>query len=161
MEYRNLLRLKEKFVTKDDEVILTDPIEKYNYFIHNYNAEYNVVNNTQLKIIPFQSFYTICYIIQNRIINLFILFVVIPAVLLVAREYLDFKQFHMNFIIKLYYFLLIMTCSIVLIMYLIAKKIYKENSKKIGNPFKNMVFHPDICRNIINKHIELSIEGNN
>ncbi len=161
MEYQNLLRLKEKFVTKDDEVILTDPIEKYNYFIKNYNVDYNVVNSTHLKIIPFQSFYSICYIIQNRILNLFILFVVIPAVLLVAREYLDLKQFHLNFIIRLYYLVLILSCSAVLIIYFNAKRIYKENSKKIANPFKNMVFHPDICRNIINKHIELCIEGNN
>jgi len=52
MDYQNLLRLKEKFVTKNDVVILTDPIEKYNYFIKNYNINYNTINNIQLKIIP-------------------------------------------------------------------------------------------------------------
>lgn len=161
MDYQNLIRLKEKFVNKDDEVILTDPIQKYNYFINNYNVNYNVVNNTPLKTIPFHSFYTICYIIQNSILNLFILFVVIPAVLLVAREYLDLKHFYLNVIIPLYYFLLILSSTVVVIIYFNAKRIYRENSKKIANPFKNMIFHPDICRSIMNKHIELSLEGNN
>lgn len=161
MDYQHLIKLKEKFVSKNDVVILTDPIEKYNYFIKNYNVNYNTINNIQLKIIPFQFFYTICFLIQDKILNFFIIFVVIPGILLVGREYLNPRHVQFNLLICLYYFLIIIFCTAVLTIYLNAKRIFKKNSKTIVNPFKKMVFHPDICRNIINKHVELSIEGNN
>lgn len=160
MEYKHLKKLKEKFVSKSDEVVLTNPIEKYNYFIQNYNVNYNKIDNIELKSVPFQTFYTICFLIQSRIINLFIILVVIPGILLVGKEYLDHNHYHFNIIIYIYYFILISCSFTELAIYLVAKRIYKHNSKIIANPFQKMVFHPDICREIVIKHLDLSLEGN-
>jgi hypothetical protein len=160
MDYKNLKKLSEKFVKQSDTVVLTNPIEKYNYFIENYSVKYNKVDNIDLNSIPFQSFYTICFLIQNKIINYFIIFVVIPGVLLVGREYLNQRGNLYNYIMNIYYISLNLTFLSVLAIYIYAKRIYKNNFKLVENPFRRMVFHPDICRNILIKHIELNIQGN-
>ena len=159
MEYQNLRKLNEKFVKQSDEIFLTDPIEKYNYFIENYTVNYNKVDNIDLNCIPFQSFYTICFLIQSKIINFFIIFIVLPGILLVCREYLNQRGYFFNYILNIYYCTLNFTSIAVSAIYLYAKRIYNLNFKLVENPFKRMVFHPDICRNIINKHIELNIQG--
>jgi hypothetical protein len=160
MEYQQLKKLKEKFVTRTDEVILTNPIEKYNYVIQNYNINYNKIDNIELDTVPFHSLYTVIFLIQSKILNYFLLLVVIPAMLLVGREYLHRNPFIFNIVIHFYYLLLNVTCLSGILLYIYAKQVYHNNFIQIENPFRKMIYHPDICRNILNKHLELTTSGN-
>ena len=109
------------------EYIEFDPISKYNYFISVYNNTVNKIDDVELKTMHnstiFRSF--------NKLLNQNWGKFTILLLILVAP--------FLNFF--LYVFLLI-----AVIQYEISLSTFKSNFKRVPHPFKNMVYHPELCQ---------------
>ena len=109
------------------EFVECDPISKYNYFIGVYNHTVNKIDNLELKNMQNSSFFRNF----NKIINHFWGKLILLILLLVAP--------FLNFFIYVF-------CLIAVIQYEISISTFKSNSKRVPHPFKNMVYHPELCQ---------------
>jgi hypothetical protein len=164
MEYSKLVTLKDELVRRNSKtkqlVVLTNPIDKYNFFVDQYNLDYNRGDGEAMSRVYCESIYSFGYIIQNRVFNYIILFGLLPGILLLSKFYLfDDVKFYVAFY-SVYFGLLVLLCLLTLIFYCFAKRTYSINYNRVNNPFKRMIFHPDLCRmlNVNNHHIEYAID---
>jgi hypothetical protein len=158
MEYTKLITLKNDLLIRDkpNSQNFMNPIERYNYFIE----RYNMTSEERMILTPCGSFYSVGNLIQNGFLNYIIIFVIIPLLIYFSRVMISFED--LFFIIFTFYFFLVFSASLItLIIYLNAKFTYKKNLKRISNPFKKMIFHPDLCRimNVNNLQIEYNADN--
>jgi hypothetical protein len=106
-----------------------------------------------------QAIYSVGYLLEDGILNYIIIFVIIPMLIYFSRLIISFEEFFF-IIYSFYFFLVFIACSMTLIIYLIAKYTFKQNLIRVNNPFRRMIYHPDLCRmlNVNNTHLEYSIE---
>lgn len=127
-----LLQESELEIVNSEEnspFINENPICQYNYVIKNYNSEYCVVDNIKLKMMRESSFYSKLFpLLRKSGWSLLICFVLIfvPVINIIA-------------------YLIIIT---IIAKYFAALSIFKDNLKKIPDPFRNMIFSTEICESI-------------
>lgn len=134
------LKLLEE--SKKPSSIPIDPISRYNYIIEAYNNECNRIDHNHLSLMPNSSFYKMVYSLMNNFfgnILLIIILIFLP-------------------IINILMFISIAWCYA---FYLKLISLYKKNEKVILDPFKNMVYSPEVCENIdkINCFFQLDFDG--
>lgn len=167
MEYRKLIEASKKLNKNNDintnRVILTNPVEKYNFVIDQYDKEYNKINNIELKRIPLDRIYYHGYIMENGICSFLIIFFVIPSTFLAFNK-LIIPNIYTNdiifYILSIYFSSIFFLALLTIIIYLYAKKVYNDNHLLVRNPFMKMIFLPELCRllNVINKHFQINEE---
>ena len=101
------------------------PIEKYNFFINLYNQEPNSINNTTLKSMK-----------NKKLYNIFIN---------VLKKYWGKFLYTILLIFPMLNIFIYLSSIFLFIVYQRSYRIYKENYEKIKDPFKNMIFSPEIC----------------
>jgi hypothetical protein len=164
MEYSKIVSLKEDLIKQKSEnkqlLVLTNPIDKYNFFVDQYNIDHNRGDKEHMWRVCCEPLYSFSFIIQDRVFNYIIIFGLIPAMLLLSKYYLfeDIK-FYVTFY-SIYFGLIIFLCFSTLVIYCLAKRTYHKNLKRVANPFKRMIYHPDFCRllNVNNHHIHYPVE---
>jgi hypothetical protein len=115
-----------------------NPIFRYNYFAICYNFHQNQIHKISLEKLPKYKLYYFFYpVLQLKYFLLHIL--------------LDFIPY-----INILWFLLLVALWL---MYERAFVVYRKNFKKLPNPFKKMIYEPEICRklNCMNKFLEVPI----
>jgi hypothetical protein len=171
MDYGEIKSLKKRFFEsegdylnsgreKEEGPIFTNPLQKYNYFIENYNIDYNIVNQKRLNPICCEKLYSNLFILQMRWIHYIIIFGVMPMILYLFKLFF-LKASGLYFIIITVYLSLIFTItSFTLILFLVGKRTYKLNYKLVKNPFIQMIYHSDVCRmlKVNNQKVEFNTE---
>lgn len=144
MSKQGLLHDSEINIIKSDDVIRIqeNPISQYNYVIKAYNVEYCMVDNTKLKTIPESFLYCKLFpLMKSPLWSIFL-----GVVLLVVP------------IINIFtYGLIIFAIS----KYLSGLIIFRQNSEKVNNPFRNMIFSAEICESMkkINWGFDIAVSG--
>ena len=164
MEYKNLIEASKKLNKNNDintnRIILTNPVDKYNFVIDQYNKDYNIIDCVKLEKIRFDIVYYFGYIMENGICSFLIIFLAVPS------PFLIFNKFILNesntdmiifFILSMYFCLISLIAFLTLIIYINARRVYNNNLIKVRNPFIKMIFLPELCRllNVNNKHFQL------
>jgi hypothetical protein len=149
------------FKTEEKITHSSNPIEKYNYAIDQYNLPYNIIENKKLKKIKFEKIYNKFYSIFSNIILIILLFLIIPCLLIILEKF-SFKKnfFFLKFFFQIYFSCLLIMNIIMLIIFIKGIFLHKKNSKIVKNPLKNMIFLPELCRlmNVNNKNFDLNEE---
>lgn len=164
MEYKKLIeasnRLNKNNDTNANRIIVTNPVDKYNFVIDQYNKDYNIIDDIKLDKIKFDSIYYFGYIMENGICSLLIFFLAIPSPFLIFNKIIliDTKADNVIFyILSIYFCFISLLALLTLIIYINARRVYNKNLIKIRNPFMRMIFSPELCRllNVNNKHFQL------
>ncbi len=167
MEYRKLIQASRNFNKNNDvnsnRIILTNPVEKYNFVIDQYNKDYNMIDNVTLKRIPLDRIYHYGYIMENGICSFLIIFFLIPCPFLIFNKLIYSNKIGniiTIIIFSIYFFIIFCLAFLTIIIYIIARNIYDKNYPLVRNPFINMIYLPELCRllNVINKHFQISEE---
>jgi hypothetical protein len=168
MEYSKIVSLREEFIKLNEKkrgqakqlVCLTNPIDKYNFFVKQYNIDYNKGDGEVMSRICGESLYSFSYIIQNRMFNFIIIFGLVPGMILLMKYYLFEGILFYIIFYSIYFGVIFLLCLLTIIIYCLAKRTYNINYRKVSNPFKRMIFHPDLCRllNVNNHHVEYAYE---
>jgi len=119
-----------------------DPISRYNYVIEAYNNENNKINDLVLNSFPTSIIYQWVFSMLNHFLGevlLIIMLLFLPG-------------------INLFVFFAILWS---MIHYLKFLKLYKKNEEIIEDPFKNMIYSPEMCDSIhkINWFFQLEFDG--
>ena len=119
-----------------------DPISRYNYVIDAYNNESNRIDNTILPQMPICSAYKFIYSMMNNFLG--------EVLLIILMIFLPF--------INVITFILILWAFIYYMKFLIH---FRRNEKIVDDPFKNMIYSPEMCDSIhkINWFFEIQFEG--
>lgn len=164
MEYKKLIEASKKLNKNNDvntnRIILTNPVEKYNFVIDQYNKDYNIIDNLKLEKIRFDSIYNLGYILENGICSFLILYLAIPSPLLIINKFFLTQSNTNNvifYILSIYFSMIIFLAFLTLVIYMNARKVFNKNQNLVRNPFMRMIFLPELCRllNVINKHFHL------
>lgn len=165
MEYRKLIEISRKLNRNNDininRIILTNPVDKYNFVIDQYNKDYNIIEDKKLSNVKCDSIYYLGHIIENGVWSFLIIYLVIPFPFLVLNKIiLSDSDFIIFLLLSIYFGILFSIVVITFVVYLAGKRIYRKNSESVPNPFMKMIFLPEMCRllNVINKHFELNEE---
>jgi hypothetical protein len=161
MEYTKLITLKNDLLKRDKPtaVYLTNPIDRYNFFVDQFNIDYIRLEDQKMLRLSGQAIYSICHLLQEGLFNYIVIFMLIPLILYFSRLLIEFEGFF--FIIYSFYFILLLIISFfTIVIYLKAKYTYQKNLKRVSNPFRRMIYHPDLCRmlNVNNTHLEYNID---
>lgn len=169
MDYGEMKNLKNKLTNFDLEssnfsrnrklVFLDNPIEKYNFFVAQYNISYNLVDNKKMKHIPLEKMYRIGFHLQSAFIYFIIVYSLVPCILFLFQYFIYENHLFYLCFLSVYMGFLFIICFLTLLSYIIAINTFQKNLKEINNPFKNMIYHPDLCRllNVNNEHVEYLI----
>jgi hypothetical protein len=164
MEYGKLVTLKDELIKQKaiskQLFVLTNPIDRYNFFVDQYNVYYNRDSGNVMQKVYCESIYSFGYVIQRRVLNYIIMFGLIPGIMLLTKCYLfDDIKFYVAFY-SIYFGFFILLCLLTLIFYILGKHVYIRNYESVSNPFRRMIYHPDLCRllNVNNHHIEWPVD---
>ena len=116
--------------------IKSNPIFRNNYFIICYNSAYNKVDGISMKRLPRNKLYYFCFpILSIKYFFLQVIFAFIPYFNILWALFLIFMW----------------------IIYERAYSVYRENTKKVRNPFAKMVFESEQCKfyKCMNKFLEV------
>ena len=118
----------------------TNSLKKYNIFVDIYNNEVNQISNTKFKKVKDLKFYNLFDKFFSSFSGKFatLILLLIPGVNLVI-------------------FLIILT---MMILFENAYSIFKENEKKVKDPFEKMIYSPELCKNVDKTHHFYEIELN-
>lgn len=164
MEYKKLIEVSNKLNKNNDintnRIIITNPVDKYNFVIDQYNKDYNIVDDVKLEKIRFDSLYYLGYIMENGFCSFIILSLAIPSPFLIFNKFILTESNTDNiifFVLSVYFFFISFLALLTLIIYINARRIYNINLIKVRNPFMRMIFLPELCRllNVNNKHFQL------
>ena len=124
------------------DFIPKDPISRYNYVIEAYNTESNRNGNDYLYLMMDSSFYKCIYSMMNNFFG--------EVLLIIIMIFLP--------IINIFTFILVLWTFMFYQKFL---ALYKKNEKIVEDPFKNMVYSPEMCESInkINWFFQLQFEG--
>ena len=119
-----------------------DPISRYNFVIEAYNNECNIIDNKKLELMKNCSLYKSIYSLMNNFFGevvLIIIMIFVPVINLIT------------------FFLILWS----FIYYCKFLELYKKNEQIIPDPFKNMVYSPEMCESIrkISWFFELEFQG--
>ena len=126
--------LKQK-IPKDD------PVLKYNYVIDRYNIEESQFNKIALDLMPLSSLYNFMWKSINHPVKIIFFLIALT--------------------IPLFGLILYLCLLIAFIHHSVCMKLWKQNNKKVSNPFENMVFSPELCEKMksINRFFEIQVKG--
>ena len=114
----------------------SNPIFRCNYFLMCYNASINKINGVSLPLLPRNRIYYCLYpILGIKYLLLHLLLNCIPYVNLVWSIFLIFMW----------------------VLYERADVVYRSNNRKVSNPWKRMIYKPDLCKRYrcMNKFLEV------
>ena len=114
----------------------TNPIFRNNYFLMCYNTSYNKVNGIPLTKLP-----------RNRLY--YFLFPV-----------LSIKYFFLQVALAFIPYLNILWACLLIFMWVVYERaflVYRNNRKKVANPFAKMIYEPNLCKlyKCMNKFLEI------
>jgi uncharacterized membrane protein YhaH (DUF805 family) len=132
MDYQKIKLLKEKLI--EDEIYFEEnkefikfnnPVNKYNYFIRQYNKTFNKFEKIEMKHIGYlDKIYEIGYNIQIQPIKFIFLFILIPLFLFYIKRLIDVnKRYLYDFIFHIYMISIISLCLSILLILNYSKKI--------------------------------------
>lgn len=121
--------------------VCNDPIQQYNHVIRCYNTDENQVGGINLEEMKASVIYSSFWRFFSNPC-----FLVIFLILIVAPGIGIF-----------FYFWLLAA----IIIYFSRLSVFYKNAKRVGNPFQNMVFSPELCKaaNVNNKFYEIKVQG--
>lgn len=141
-EPSHTLKTSRKSISRGKQIKLKlNPIFRYNYFVVCYNSSFNQINGIKLNRVPRNKIYYNCYpILQGKYILLHIILDIIPYINVLWAIFLMFMW----------------------LVYERAYSGYRVNVKKLMDPFKKMVFCPELCEKFkcMNKFIEIPVGEN-
>ena len=126
--------LKQK-ISKDD------PVLKYNYVIDRYNTEESQFEKIALDFMPLSSLYNFMWKSINHPVKIIFLLIALT--------------------IPLFGFILYLCLLMAFIHHSLCMNLWKQNNKKVSNPFEYMVFSPELCEKMktINRFFEIQVKG--
>ena len=128
--------------SKVPSFIPKDPISRYNYVIDSYNHENNRVDDKTLKQFPVSSVYQWVFSLMNHFLGevlLIIILLFLPGINIIMFLTIFWAWLHYSRFLSL----------------------YRKNEEIIEDPFKNMIYSPEMCDSInkINWFFHLEFEG--
>ena len=117
-----------------------NPLQQYNYFIRCYNTEENIVDNIKLDELRTSRAFDTFWTFSSRWFWLVMILVLM--------------------VVPIFGFFLYVWVLIISMIYYSRLQTIESNTKKVENPFQNMVFCPPLCKTSSNnKFYEIKIQG--
>lgn len=166
MEYTKIISLRNDLLLKHTEpedprwAVLTNTIDRYNFFVEQYNLTYNIVKNTKMTRVSGGLLYRIGYTIEKSLVNFLIVLGFVPTLFLVFKMCFTDPEWLYFTLLTMYMGFICFISLMTLLIYFHGKRTYERNLLLVANPFQRMIYSPDICRilNLNNVHLEFPLE---